>query len=123
VLLASELALHGKDPDNSTDPVFIQETKLMVATSFHNCSIRYVNRACNSAAHELAKFWSYSEFNSSCDLVSDVPACIAGIVTGEMPDNIHSLMVVPDHFKKQKFLHNAQTSKLADYFGAFGQDP
>uniref|UniRef100_A0A0A9ABQ0 RNase H type-1 domain-containing protein n=1 Tax=Arundo donax TaxID=35708 RepID=A0A0A9ABQ0_ARUDO len=78
-------ALNRKEGDASAGAVWLQETKMLMASQFCHCKIQFVHREANCAAHLLAQLGESLKDNSPMFWESSVPACIAEIVMGDLP--------------------------------------
>uniref|UniRef100_A0A0A9APM2 RNase H type-1 domain-containing protein n=1 Tax=Arundo donax TaxID=35708 RepID=A0A0A9APM2_ARUDO len=79
-------AMNRETKDTSHVAVVIEEAKRLIRMNFLSCSISYCSRSCNMAAHMLAKVGYNAASAVPYNYDNVLPAPIAGIVTGEMPD-------------------------------------
>jgi ribonuclease HI len=79
------LALNRNEADSSRLGVIIDDLKMQLRLSFSSFEINFCKREFNRAAHELARLGYSNDVNRAMLWELEVPASIAGIVSGEMP--------------------------------------
>jgi ribonuclease HI len=79
------LALNRRDADTSRLGVIIDDLKLQLRLSFSYYAVTFCKREFNRAAHELASLGCSNDVDRAMLWEFEVPAPVAGIVSGEMP--------------------------------------
>ena len=79
------LALNRREADVSPIGVTIDELKFQLRTVFSSCDVISCKREFNRPAHELARIGWSCDVNRALLWEYEVPASIAGFVSGDMP--------------------------------------
>jgi hypothetical protein len=78
-------ALNCRQANSSSLGVIIDELRFEISTMFSTCNIIWCKCELNRPAHELARIGRSCDINRALLWEYEVPAAIAGIVSGEMP--------------------------------------
>jgi ribonuclease HI len=79
------LALNRREPDASPQAMIIDDLKFQIRTNYSFCEVVACKRELNKLAHELARIGWSCDVNVPLLWEYEVPASIAGLVSGEMP--------------------------------------
>jgi ribonuclease HI len=78
------LALNNRKTDASAQALILDELKFQIRTNFSFCNVVACKREFNRPAHELARIGWSCDVNRALLWEYEVPATIAGLVSGEM---------------------------------------
>jgi hypothetical protein len=79
------LALNRREADASAQALILDELKFQIRTNFSFCDVVACKREFNRPVHELARIGWSCDVNRALLWEYEVPAPLAGLVSGEMP--------------------------------------